>query len=377
MVVQIQGVHHRIGDAPIDLVGALVEDGGDLQAGRGRRAAQETPQRRPSAQGCPCPVQMNRAEPPLLDGIPLRAAGGIVTDRGRQAALIAQLLRKLLLPEARPTAVAALGVGHDHNLGRLPRRAHPFVVPPLPDRRTGELGRVRPSADDDAPPIASDIVDPLEHRAAVRLRQEVVDVHRLRFLTPAASRVFEVADQFLRLGVYADDRPSPRREALALPGDVGELGRAVRVSFSRLPSLGLDLQRLILSPQQPPDRWGLIACPSSANRSRIWRKLRRAHFCRVIGSPTVSGSISSFKAARRVGPLYDGGTPAAREADPIGWPRDKRCVQFLPTAPNRLLGEAGDPAQEGVAAPAHSIGLPPDKPAPLLLVEAARVSRAA
>src|SRR5215831_15096206 len=70
------------------------------------------------------------------------------------------------------------------------------------------------------------IVYPVRDGHACGVTAEVVVVHRLRMPLPTLTRVFETANQFLFLGIHADDGCPAGRELLALALDIEELAVA-------------------------------------------------------------------------------------------------------------------------------------------------------
>jgi hypothetical protein len=88
--------------------------------------------------------------------------------------------------------------GGDQQSGRLGIARPTDGAPPLADAIDGEGGRVMVNADTHPTRIGGEIVDPVRHRAAELLDQEVMDPDFFRVALGAifAPVVAEIADQF-------------------------------------------------------------------------------------------------------------------------------------------------------------------------------------
>src|SRR5207245_2075888 len=177
------------------------------------------------------PVAADVREEPMLDLVPLTGPGREVTDGDRHARAGGQPLQ-FPLPSPHARAIAAAGVRGDEQRARasIPRAAH--LLPPSPDRSHREGRRVVVNADTDPPGVAGKIVDPVGDSLAALRNQEVVDANRhgLAGRSPLASRVLEVADQFLLLRIDGDDGLRGPLEPPDMVIDVPELGIAVRMA---------------------------------------------------------------------------------------------------------------------------------------------------
>src|SRR4051794_40204397 len=69
--------------------------------------------------------------------------------------------------------------------------------------------------------------------------------------------------------------------------------------------------------------------------------------------------------------LVEGGSPPARDSDPIGGAIGERAGQFFPTSADGIDVQSGDLGQETVATMPDLDGLDGGEPSPLLLVEPA------
>jgi len=106
------------------------------------------------------PVEGDEAEEAVLDLVPLRRAGWIVTDRDAQARLGGE-------PDQvehecpHPWSVGSAGVGGDQQGGGLGEAGPAHLVPPVADRFDGELRGVCGVADRDPALVVADVVDPI------------------------------------------------------------------------------------------------------------------------------------------------------------------------------------------------------------------------
>src|SRR6266404_9211414 len=104
--------------------------------------------------------------------------------------------------------VAAAAIGGDQQSSGVGVARPPDGLPPLADAVHREGGRIMVNADTDPSGIRGQVIDPVRHRAAELLDQEVMDPDLFRVaLGPIfAPVVTEIPDQFLFLGVDGDHR---------------------------------------------------------------------------------------------------------------------------------------------------------------------------
>src|SRR5260370_6250285 len=107
-----------------------------------RGAANETQDPLPRAQRLAGPVGRDRPEQPMLDRVPLRAAGRIMAHGHGQPEPVAQLLLQLLLPPPGLPAVAAAAVGQDQQLVSARIHSLPLLSPPTADRGDAKPRRI-------------------------------------------------------------------------------------------------------------------------------------------------------------------------------------------------------------------------------------------
>ena len=133
------------------------------------------------------------------------------------------------LPGARGATVAAAAVGQDLQGFGLGIVLVTFGAPPLLDAVDGERRGVGGLADEDGAGIGARVVDAVGDGAALGRGWKVVVVDQFGAVVPLGAGIAERADEFLLLGVDADDRCVLDGAALAQLGDVLELVVAVRM----------------------------------------------------------------------------------------------------------------------------------------------------
>src|SRR5204863_3134448 len=130
-----------------------------------------------------------------------------MADDQRKTGLVGEPL-EFALPQPAAGAVAAAAIGGDDQAvgGAVARFAD--IVPPTADRVDGEGGRVVIDPDAHPSAIGADVVDPVRDCLAQFRDQEIVGPHRFGLAprAPGSTRILEVADQFLLLGVDRDRR---------------------------------------------------------------------------------------------------------------------------------------------------------------------------
>src|SRR6266404_3645304 len=127
------------------------------------------------------PVLADEGEEAVFDFVPLAGAGRQVADRDIEAEFVGQLL-EFAFPQPHPRTVAAPApslrwgrLGGDQQSGCLGIARPTDGAPPLADAIDGERGRVMVNADTHPTRIGGEVVDPVRHRAAEFLDQEVMD----------------------------------------------------------------------------------------------------------------------------------------------------------------------------------------------------------
>ena len=244
-------------------------------------------------QGLAGPIETDLAKQAMLNGIPLRTAGGIVTHREAQPHPVAQLALQLVFPKPRPMAVTAASIRQDQQAGGVRIGRVPVVVPPAQDRCHRELGRVGRHAHVDGAFVALHIIDAIGGDPAKRIRQKIMHVDGLGFLPPGLAGVFEVPQQlfFLAgltldlhicrkntrqamkyrgftaierkscLGIDTDDGIARRHKVLFLGRNIPKLRVAIRVLRAWVFFFGIDAQRIIMRLQQATHGGGADAMP--------------------------------------------------------------------------------------------------------------------
>src|ERR1700730_15645074 len=207
------------------------------------------------------PVLADKGKEAVLDLVPLAGAGRQVADHDVEAEFVSQLLQ-LAFPQPHPRAVAAPApslrwgrLGGDQQSGGLGIARPTDGAPPLADAIDGERGRVVVNADTHPTGIGCEVVDPVGHRAAELLDQEVMHTDFLRVALGAifASVVAKIADQFLFLGVDGDHRLLFGQRRGHLGVDLAELRIPVGVAVA-LRGLAVALQTVTRLVEQVGDQ---------------------------------------------------------------------------------------------------------------------------
>src|SRR5215467_3018290 len=107
MTGHIPCLHHGVSNLFAFLEDTLKHVCQNLETALGGRTAHPSQHGLTGAQGLSSPMETHLAQQALRDGIPLRAACGIMTHRAPQTQGLAQLALPLFLPQARTTAVTA------------------------------------------------------------------------------------------------------------------------------------------------------------------------------------------------------------------------------------------------------------------------------
>ena len=97
-----------------------------------------------------------------------------------------------------------------------------------------------------------DVIDAIRHGPTQRIAREIMQIDLLRRLTPSATLVGEVADQFLVLGIDTDDRIACAQELLSHTTNVVKLAVAVGMHCARQ-ALAVGDQAKAQLAQQPTD----------------------------------------------------------------------------------------------------------------------------
>ena len=163
----------------------------------------------------------------MLDGVVLGTAGGIVGDGDFEAVGIAEGMLQGVLPGAGVAAVAAAAVGKDGELGGVGIAALTGGSPPVVETVDREERRVVGVADDDSAVVGEQVVDAVGNGEAVGEGTEVVVEDLDGLLFPGGAGVLEVADEFLLLGVDADQGAVLGGATTLEGGDEFKLGVAV------------------------------------------------------------------------------------------------------------------------------------------------------
>ena len=240
------------GDLAALLKSSVNEKGIDGQAGRGGCAADVVAHCGKRAQRFAGPVARYLTEETILDRIILGCAGRIMADQNRDAEAVRALALQFSFPEPGTAVVAAARITEDQELVLVRKAGARRVGPPLCDGMGGKFGRIIGVAQIDIALVMEDVIDAIRHGPTQRIAREIMQIDLLRRLTPSATLVGEVADQFLVLGIDTDDRIACAQELLSHTTNVVKLAVAVGMHCARQ-ALAVGDQAKAQLAQQPTD----------------------------------------------------------------------------------------------------------------------------
>src|SRR5262245_5583066 len=195
--VEADGSHLRVGDGYAIGIPLAIDLRSDAESRgtvcRGNQADNdgETHERRAT------PVHRDVREEAMFDLVPLTRTRREVTHGDGQPGSIRKPLQ-FPLPQADARAVAATGVGRNHERSRAGLRAATHLPPPPPNRIHREAGGVVVNPNTDPAFIAAQIVHAVRNRFAVPgiTNDKVMhaDAGGFAFSTPRAAAILEIAD---------------------------------------------------------------------------------------------------------------------------------------------------------------------------------------
>ena len=194
---QVKATHDLVGDPLPGLIATTLEASIHPQPGGRDGSGNVADNRRKGPQRHTSPVQADEAEEPVLNWVPLRAAGGIVTHRDLEPAGIAELFLQLGFPNSRAATVRAARIGQDEETLGLWKALLSFALPPVTDRLNGKAWGVKAIADAHIAAVGCDLVDAIRNGLTDCILRPVVHQDRLGSPAPRLARVLEVTDQFL------------------------------------------------------------------------------------------------------------------------------------------------------------------------------------
>jgi hypothetical protein len=172
-----------------------------------------------------------------------------VTDENFQTQAVSQLFLQLLFPQAGAATIAATGISQDENFVLIGKKYLAFGLPPLGNDLHGKLWGIRRTTDINEAQIMVQVINAVRDRFAQGILIEIMIIHFGGLLAPTSSVVFEVANQFLLLGIHADHGPSRRQKRLLLRFQILELLGAIWVRSST-EAFEIGFQRVVPLHQQ-------------------------------------------------------------------------------------------------------------------------------
>ena len=142
----------------------------------------------------------------MFDRVPFAGSGWVVCQGNFEIMRVGKAVLQEVFPCMRTAAIAASAVGEDDQFGGLGIACLAFGFPPLRNALGGELRHIVGFPDKEAAGVGGHIVNPVGNGRALSIGGEVVIVDQFGRISPLRVRVAEASNQFLFLGVNADDR---------------------------------------------------------------------------------------------------------------------------------------------------------------------------
>gem|GEM_PF-3268921 len=136
---------------------------------------------------------------------------------------------QLLFPDPRACAITAAAVCLNQELGCVRIPLVQFCLAPMCQIVHRERWRISRLSNGDCATIGAHIIDPIGDGLPQRVVWKIVGINFFCRLAPDLARVFEVADQFLLLGIHTDDGLVRRAVLRTLHSDVTKLLIALRM----------------------------------------------------------------------------------------------------------------------------------------------------
>jgi hypothetical protein len=160
------------------------------QASLGGSAANRVEHDLQAAQGLACPIQADLAKEPMLNRIPFRTPGGIMTHGHAQSVAIAELLLQVEFKAARAYSITASGIGQDQEPFGARKALSPLLFLPAGQRGHGKLRRIGGAARVDRATLAAHVINPVGHGAHQGIVRKVMQHSPPRLPDPRLARRF-------------------------------------------------------------------------------------------------------------------------------------------------------------------------------------------
>ena len=226
---EVEEAHFCVGDFDSLVVGVWDQLGGNDEARLRGGGTDEIESLGDIGERLAGPVSADLAEQTMFDGIPLGSAGRVVADGDSEPQGNADGVLKRFFPGAGTRAVAASAIRQDEQFSGRRITLAAFLQPPLRNGLDSKGWGVVTGPEKHRAPVGQRIVDAVGSYQRLGLGTKVVIFDRKGIAIPFGAGVFEVADQFLFLGIDTDDGQSLSGKSFLLLADVKELLMAVRV----------------------------------------------------------------------------------------------------------------------------------------------------
>src|SRR5581483_2853210 len=160
----------------------------------------------------------------MLDGIPLGAACGIVSDGHAQSVAIGEVLLQLLLPHARSASITPSTICQNEYLLGFRIGDTSLFLPPTSKGCNCKFRCIRGRTNIHGSTIAKNIIDAVRNRFSHSILRKIMGIDDFWPLCPGSSSVLKIPDQLLLLRIYTDDGAIGCFKSLFLSLDLLKLG---------------------------------------------------------------------------------------------------------------------------------------------------------
>ena len=138
---------------------ATIEIGGNGQAGLGGSCPDEIEDLLVAVEGFTSPVFGDLGKETMLDRVPLRSTGRIMSDGDGEVETIGKLRLEFCFPSSAAATITAARVGENEQFAGVGMLQTSFTLPPMTDSVRSEGGCVVRNTDDDGTPVGERLID--------------------------------------------------------------------------------------------------------------------------------------------------------------------------------------------------------------------------
>ena len=245
-------------------------------------------------QGLASPIGADGTKQTMLNGVPLGCAYWVMTNCNFQSKSVGYFLLQLLFPSVCPATVATASVSENQKMAFAGKSAASILPPPLCNHIYCETGCVGRSSYANMPALPIEFINSVRHGSTQGVLSKIMRVDFECVTAPCLAVIGKIANQFLLLGIDADDGHSRFQAGVLLGFDVLELAVPVgmRRSGKAFEAAAQYMARFFSNRRtvSRPTRW-----PKAFNSEANCVRLERTHLISLQGSPPVSGSAKAAK----------------------------------------------------------------------------------